>query len=677
MTTMTPSSPRLTLHASRFTRWLAPALLAVSWTLFSACAFAEPASSRELAYKQQHLRERYEEIEQQLTRLAELLATSDPDGAARVQVALKASRDGVVLSDLQEIIQSLLASKTQTAAERQTHVVERLQRVLQLLQGQELSWEELQKRLANLEQLRDALQKLIERQQKLEKQSGEAMKSEAEGKHADPAALDRQKNEQAATRGDTEKTAADSQQPEKFPPDTVDPKALDRAAAEMQKAEQALGERKAADANTHQQQALDELQSAIGQMQSRLEAEKAAQMERMRAELKNGLKEMLEKQKAVTAATAALDKQIPPKKSPPREAALKAAGFAADEAALADRSETFQKKLRDDGTTAVFGQVLQQTAGLLRDADARLKKVQTGAPVQEAQKLAEMNFQELLEALQEDEARRAAAAAAGGGGGGGMSKSMLLPPAAELKMLRMLQDRVNRGTRSLDEDRAGREKPTPQEVAAAKQLSQREKEAGQTTDALRKKWAELSHPQPAAIPADPTATDPVKDYMAKALQDAQNPLSPIVGDMHTVEDQLGQTITDKPTQIVQNKIIRSLNELIEQAQQAQAQARAMPQPRRKQPGKQPEAAQPQPAQGKKQPSSPATVSTLPASAAAEAAKLHKIYGGNDSDAWGKLPPEEREKFLQTLKDKFPDRYEQILTEYFKQLSTSKPPAATQ
>jgi hypothetical protein len=659
----------MTRYAIRNTQYA----LCLAFTLVPLCFSAEPSSSRELAFKQQHLRERYEEIEQQLSRLGELLAASDPDGAARIRTALKASRDGVVLSELQEVIQSLLASKTKTAAERQARVVEQLQRVLQLLQGQELSWEELQKRLANLQELRDALEKLIERQQKLEKQSGEAMKAGAEGKHADSAALDKQKGEQAATRGDTEKTSAGTKQPDKFPPDTVDPKALDRAAAAMQKAEQALGDRKTADANAQQQQALDELQATIGALQQRLEAEKAAQAERTRSELKDGLKAMLEKQKTVTAATAALDKQIEPKKSPPREAALKAAGLAADEAALADRSEALTKKLRDDGTTAVFGQVLQQTAGLLRDADAQLKKVQTGAPVQEVQKLAEMNFQELLEALEEEEARRAAAGEGGGGGGGGMGKTMLLPPAAELKMLRMLQDRVNRATRSLDEDRAGREKPTPQETAAAKQLSQREKEVAQTTDALRKKWAELAAPRPAVGPADPTAVDPLKEYMAKAQQDAGNPLTPVHKDMRTVEDQLGETVTGKPTQVVQTKIIRSLNDLIAQAQKAQSKSAAMQQQRRRQPAKQPEAQQQQ-AQGNKQPSSPAQVSTLPAGAAATAAKLHKIYGGSDSDAWGKLPPEAREKFLQTLKARFPDRYEQILTEYFKQLSTSKPPA---
>ncbi|MFA7003497.1 MAG: hypothetical protein WC429_05615, partial [Verrucomicrobiia bacterium] len=238
----------MTHYALRITHYGLPLMALIAF----APLHAADSSSREIAFKQQHLRERYEEIEQQLGRLGELLAASDPDGAARIRSALKASRDGVVLSELQEVIQSLLASKTKTAAERQARVIEQFQRVLQLLQGQELSWEELQKRLANLQQLRDTLEKIIERQQKLEKQSGEAMKAEAEGKHADPAALDKQKGEQAATRGDTEKTAADTKQPDKFPPDTVDPKALGRAASEMQKAEQALGDRKAAEANTHQ-----------------------------------------------------------------------------------------------------------------------------------------------------------------------------------------------------------------------------------------------------------------------------------------------------------------------------------------------------------------------------------------------------------------------------------------
>ena len=638
-------------------------------------ASAEPAPSRELAFKQQHLRERYEDIEQQLARLAELLANSDPDGAARVRSALKTSRDGAVLASLQEVIQSLLQSRTKTAAESQTRVVQQLLRVLEMLQGRELSWEELQKQLASLQQLRDSLQKLIERQQKLESQSGDAVKNQAAGKAADPAALDKQKNEQAATRGDAEKTAGETQQPGKFPPDTVDPKALDRAAAEMQKAEQSLADRKPADANARQRQALDELKATLGQVQSRLEAEKAAQVERMRAELKDGLKAMLEKQKSVSAATAALDKQIEPGKTPPREAALKAAGLAADESALADRSEALDKKLRDDGTSAVFGQVLKQTASLLHDADARLKKVQTGNAVQQAQKLAEANFQELLEAMQEEEARRAESDGSGGGGGGGMSKTLLLPPSAELKMLRMLQDRVNRGTRSLDEDRAGREKPTPQETAAAKQLSQRENEVARTTEALRRKWTELSARKPAAGPADPAASDPLKDYLAKTQEDANNPLTPVGKDMNRVEEQLGQTVTGKPTQVLQTKIIRDLNELIAKAQKAQSQSSAMSQARRPQPGKQSEAARQKP-QGNGPPSSPATVSALPSGAAAEAAKLHKIYGGGDSDAWGRLPPEEREKFLQTLKQKFPDRYEQILTEYFKQLSTSKPPAGT-
>ena len=634
---------------------------------------ADAPAPRELAYKQQHVRERYEELEKHLARLNELLAATDSESAARVQAALKASREGVVLSELQEVIQSLLASRTKTATERQSRVVEQLQRVLNVLQGQDLSWEDLQKQLANLQQLRDSIQKLIDCQTKLEQQSSQAMKDAATGKPSDAAALDKQKAEQAAARDETGKVGAYAKQPGKFPSDTVDPGALDRAAKAMQQAEQALGERKPADANAQQQAALDELQAAIGQLQSRLDQAKARQQERTLSELKDGLKAMLGKQKTVTAATGALDKQLDPKKPAPRETTLRAASLAADETALAERSDGFVKKLQDDGTSAVFGKVLQQTAGVLRDVEGRLKKVETGEPTQQHQKLAEANFQELLEALEEEQARRAAAGAGGGGGGAGMMKTMLLPPAAELKMLRMLQDRVNRGTRSLDEDRKDLEKPTAEETAASKHLSQREAQTADVTEALRKKWNEFAASKAAKEAGNPLAADPLKDFLNKMRQDDANPLTPVGKDMRTVEDQLGKTITGRPTQQVQTRIIRSLNDLIASAEQAQSQAMAMPQMRQRQPAKLPGAAQQSP-RGNAKPSGPATVSTLPPGDGTKTGTLNKVFGGGDSDAWGRLPPEAREKFLQTLKEKFPDRYQEILTEYFKQLSTSTPPA---
>lgn len=659
--------------ADRLARRVPVFVLAV--VLLPSGLFAETPAPRDLAYKQQHLRERYSELEQQLARLADLLAASDPDAAARVRAALKASREGLVLAALQEIIQSLSESRTKTAVERQGRVAEQIQRVLGLLQAQELSWEELQKQLANLQQLRDALEKLIARQQKLEQQSGEALQAAAAGKAPDKQALEKQKTEQAATRGETEKTAGETKQPGKFPPDTVDPGALPRAATHMQQAEQALGEEKPAEANAQQRQALNELQAAIGQVQQRLDQEKQREQSKLLAELKDSLKAMLEKQKTTTAATAALDKQLEPsRRAPPRELALKAGALAADEAALAGKTAAFTAKLKDDGTSAVFPEVLRRTGDLLRDTEERLKKTETGEATQEAQKRIELNFEELLESLEEEQQRRAAAEAAGGGGGGGMMRTLLLPPAAELKMLRMLQDRVNRGTRSLDEDRAGHvEKPTPQETAAAKQLGQRESEVAEATDALRKQWNEILAPQPGNLDAGPLEADPLKEFMKKMNLDEVNPLAPINKDMRGVEALLARVVTGEETQKLQTKIIRALNDLIAAAQQAQAQAMAMPAPRRQHsPAEMPEAGQQQP-RGKGQPNSPASVSTLPQGAATPPGKLNKIYGGGDSDAWGRLPPAEREKFLQTLKDRFPERYQEMLAEYFKQLSTSQPP----
>ncbi len=482
---------------------------------------------------------------------------------------------------------------------------------------------------------------------------------------------------QAATRGDTEKTAGEAKDNGKFPADTVDPSALLRAATQMQEAEQSLGEQKPAEANAHQRQALDDLQAAIGQVKQKLDMEKARQQAKMLTELQDGLKAMLAKQQAATTATAALDKQLDPKSAPPRELTLKAAGLAADEAALAKQSDEFVKKLQDDGTSAVFGKVLEQSATALRDIESRLQKTQAGAATQEQQKHVEANFQELLEALDQEQGRRVATGGAGGGQGGGMMKTMLLPPAAELKMLRMLQDRVNRGTRSLDEDRAGHvEKPTPDETAASQKLSQREGEVAQATESLREKWNKQSGPPPAALPANPLEADPLKRFMTNLAVEEKNPLTPIGRNMGAVRESLAKVETGRETQRLQTKIIRDLNGLIAAAERAQSQAQAIavPQPRRaQQPGKLQEANQPP--QGRQQPSSPAGMSSLPQGGAPPPGKLNKIYGGGDSDAWGKLPPAEREKFLQTLKEKFPERYQEILTEYFKQLSTSTPPAA--
>ena len=40
---------------------------------------------------------------------------------------------------------------------------------------------------------------------------------------------------------------------------------------------------------------------------------------------------------------------------------------------------------------------------------------------------------------------------------------------------------------------------------------------------------------------------------------------------------------------------------------------------------------------------------------------------NPGDAWGAMPPAQREKILQALRDSFPRRYRQLVEQYYEQL----------
>ena len=55
-------------------------------------------------------------------------------------------------------------------------------------------------------------------------------------------------------------------------------------------------------------------------------------------------------------------------------------------------------------------------------------------------------------------------------------------------------------------------------------------------------------------------------------------------------------------------------------------------------------------------------------------KVGELHGAPKPDAvetWGKLPPAERERILQSLRDRFPSRYRQLVEQYYRSLAESK------
>ena len=117
------------------------------------------------------------------------------------------------------------------------------------------------------------------------------------------------------------------------------------------------------------------------------------------------------------------------------------------EAELAVEAEKILDILREEGTTIVIPDVVEDLRKDLDGLAARLRKLLAGAYTQQVQQDVIDTIKELLEVIEQERQRRQ-----GGGQGnndpmeGDPSDESLLPTSAELKMLRSLQVRVNRRT---------------------------------------------------------------------------------------------------------------------------------------------------------------------------------------------------------------------------------------
>lgn len=67
------------------------------------------------------------------------------------------------------------------------------------------------------------------------------------------------------------------------------------------------------------------------------------------------------------------------------------------------------------------------------------------------------------------------------------------------------------------------------------------------------------------------------------------------------------------------------------------------------------------------PSNPMQQSTLPGGAP-EAGQLRAARRANPGEAWGAMPPAERERVLQAIRGTFPSRYRQLVEQYYEELS---------
>jgi hypothetical protein len=71
------------------------------------------------------------------------------------------------------------------------------------------------------------------------------------------------------------------------------------------------------------------------------------------------------------------------------------------------------------------------------------------------------------------------------------------------------------------------------------------------------------------------------------------------------------------------------------------------------------------------PGAPIEDSRLKPAGAGQIGDLHAAPKVDPGEMWGRLPPAEREKILQSLRDRFPSRYRQLVEQYYRSLAEEK------
>lgn len=235
-------------------------------------------------------------------------------------------------------------------------------------------------------------------------------------------------------------------------PQTPGQQQMEEAGESMKQAAGKLDEGDTDQAQQDQKDAQKKMEEALEEIEERLDQLREETREEKLARLEGRFREMYDRQKVASAMTIDLDDKKVNLGPLNRRDQLLLLRVATDELDISEVGQQAYDLLLEDGTSVVFPEALQDLRVDLDRVAALLYDEQTNRLTQLLQKEIEAGILDLLDSL--EEAKKESESGGGGGGGGG-GKQPLLKKSAELKILRMQQQRLNRRTRRVEQLRGG------------------------------------------------------------------------------------------------------------------------------------------------------------------------------------------------------------------------------
>ena len=245
-----------------------------------------------------------------------------------------------------------------------------------------------------------------------------------------------------------------------------------KASQKMGEAQESLDQGEGEKGEQDEDDALAELEDAKEAVkEARKEAEEQLAMEQL-SKMGDRLKSMADRQGKVHTDTLEYEKlrgQREGKLSIPQRTGVR--NLAGVQEALKDETTELIERLEG---APVFALTLKRASEGMTTAAERLQALKTDEPTQRAARSAAERFKQLLEAMKPDKPKMGGQQQGGGGGGGGGGAGGGggdgLPPAAQLKMLKSLQQEINERTDGFDELKRRGKTLTAEQTAEVDQL---------------------------------------------------------------------------------------------------------------------------------------------------------------------------------------------------------------
>ena len=470
---------------------LAIALLAAAAATLSTTATAqqitdvEVTPQREAAFRQERALAYMAELEDRMYRLAELIRAAQPQDASRLTLAVQTSREALLTERMKRITTLLEGLELENAEATQQAVLDELEELKRLLLTADL---DLELKLRELDAIERALQQLTEveaRERRQRDQTGELQEKDP-GQAARLAELleaDERRNQRAAE--DLAETLRSTGG------------AAEAASAAVQKSGEAMGDAaqhldgaEADEAAADQDEALQRLAEARQHLQERQEALEQEVQQLARRRVLENLQAMLDQQTDISRVLEGLLTGLDGASEDAMAAAVPAVQRLAGPQ---DELVILANQTIDLAVKADFSIALPAALGLTRDRmvvlgdDLRLGAAEDATLAES--RAVEAELEELLGAMRLADQQPRNRQAGEQGDRAREQEKKFNAIAAELRMLKMMQEGVNRRTAELDGARqAERIKPAEVRVRsdALQQLQDAVREATLKLDTMMK-----------------------------------------------------------------------------------------------------------------------------------------------------------------------------------------------